>query len=174
MRTFFVFDVESIGLHGEGFAVAGGVYFETGCKISEFCFSCDRSCADGMRDDREWVDANVPEIEINCSSPKEVRQKFWSAWMEAKAAGSQMAAECLWPVEARFVRDCVMDDMSNRIWDGPYPFFEISSSMQASGMDPMGKYERHDSEQPAHHPLSDARLSARLLSESLGWRRSRA
>ena len=27
---FFVIDVESVGLHGEGFAVAGGVYLRNG------------------------------------------------------------------------------------------------------------------------------------------------
>ena len=37
---FFVFDVESVGLHGEGFAVAGGVYTATGGTLWEFWLAC--------------------------------------------------------------------------------------------------------------------------------------
>ncbi len=37
----FIFDVESVGLHGEGFAVAGGVYrAENAAAQSEFRFCC--------------------------------------------------------------------------------------------------------------------------------------
>ena len=37
----FIFDVESIGLHGEAFAVAGGIYTENGNCLREFAFHCD-------------------------------------------------------------------------------------------------------------------------------------
>jgi hypothetical protein len=39
--------------------------------------------------------------------------------------------------------------------------------MDAAGMNPMEKEKRTDSEMPEHNPLTDARLSARLLSEAL-------
>ena len=77
-----------------------------------------------------------------------------------------MAAECLWPVEARFIRDCITDD-AQRLPEAPYPFHEIASIMLAAGMDPMASYPRTPSEMPPHNPLADARLSARLLSEAL-------
>lgn len=168
MKHFFVFDVESVGLHGEGFAVAGGVYQRDGTALLEFCFACDPGDADGRQDDREWVKANVPSIEITNLEPHGVRDAFWKVWLDAKEKfpGIVMAGECLWPVEARFVCSCV-DDNSSRRWKGPYPFHEISSFMAAAGMDPMATYERRESEKPAHHPLKDARLSARLLVEAL-------
>ncbi len=77
-----------------------------------------------------------------------------------------MAAECLWPVEARFIHDCITDD-AQRLSAAPYPFHEIASVMLASGMDPMATYNRTPSEMPRHNPLADARQSARLLSEAL-------
>jgi hypothetical protein len=46
---------------------------------------------------------------------------------------------------------------------GPYPLHEIASFMTAAGMDPMATYARLPDELPKHHPLADARQSARLL-----------
>lgn len=166
MRSFFVFDVESIGLHGEGFAVAGGVYLENGAVQWEFCFCCDPNQAEGLASDRDWVMRNVPVMEITHRSPYMVRRAFWHVWEKAKANGAQMAAECLWPVEARFIRDCIKEDAQREIAT-PYPFHEIASVMLASGMDPLAAYDRTPSEMPPHNPLTDARQSARLLSEAL-------
>lgn len=166
MKSYFIIDVESIGLHGEGFAVAGGVYLENGAAQWEFCLACDPASGSGTKEDRKWVLENVPVIEITHRSPRAVRDAFWLLWMRAKKDGAVMAAECLWPVEARFVEACIQDDHS-RNWDGPYPFHEIASVMLAAGMDPMDTYERAESEKPAHNPLSDARLSARLLAEAI-------
>lgn len=166
MRAFFVFDVESIGLHGEGFAVAGGVYLENGAVQWEFCFCCHPENAEGNEFDRKWVTDNVPVIEITHRTPAQLRLAFWGQWVKAWADKTEMAAECLWPVEARFLRDCIADD-SSRFDLAPYPVHEISSIMLAAGMDPMATYTRTPSELPKHNPLADARQSARLLSEAL-------
>ncbi len=88
-----------------------------------------------------------------------------------------MAVECGWPVEARFLAACIDED-PDRASDGPYPLLEISTMMQAAGMDPMATYKRKPEELPAHDPRGDARLSARLLRiarnnlESMGERKS--
>lgn len=168
--AFFVFDVESIGLHGEGFAVAGGVVFFDGRESDMyFCFACEPLVAIGADDDRLWVSKNVPPLEYLCESPKEVRGCFWTQWEMVKLLfpGIVMAAECLWPVEANFVEACIKDYPAKRNWEGPYPFHEIASYMAAAGMDPMATYERLPNETPAHHPLNDARQSARLLALAL-------
>lgn len=167
MKSYFVFDVESIGLHGEGFAVAGGVYLENGAVQWEFCFACPTTMAFGDPEDRKWVSKNVPAMEITHREPFSIRDAFWGEWIKAKSQGAEMAAECLWPVEARFLASCVGDDPLSRTWTGPYPFHDIASIMLAKGMDPKATYPRTPSEMPAHHPLSDARQSARLLSEAL-------
>lgn len=166
MKSFFIIDAESIGLHGEAFAVAGGVYLENGAAQWEFCFCCPTNKAEGFSNDRQWVDRNVPAMEITHRDTYGLRLAFWQQWERAKAGGAEMAAECLWPVEARFLRDCITDD-AHRLGDAPYPFHEIASVMLAAGMDPLGQYERTPSELPKHNPLSDARQSARLLATAL-------
>lgn len=86
MTPFFIFDVESIGLHGQAFAVAGGVYDRDGNALHEFAYHCDSMRADGEFSDREWVAANVT-ISIASKKkafPKGVRESFWNEWLEAK------------------------------------------------------------------------------------------
>lgn len=162
----FIFDVESVGLHGEGFAVAGGFYSSTGEVLREFAYHCHPSEADGLPDDRKWVAENVTfhPSSVEQMNPFMVRDRFWNEWMHAKGASkAAMFVECGWPVEAAFMEACVNDHLETRNWDGPYPMHEIASVMLAAGMDPMATYERGESEKPAHEPLADARQSARLL-----------
>lgn len=164
-QLFFVFDVESVGLHGEGFAVAGGIYDLDGTAVREFAYHCPINAACGNPEDRNWVTENVMVCPGSDSfrSPKEVRECFWAEWMKAKEKGALMFVECGWPVEAAFVEACITDDRTSRNWEGPYPMHEIATLMLAAGMDPMATYEREPHELPAHEPLADARLSARLL-----------
>lgn len=172
----FIFDVESIGLHGEGFAVAGGVYNGKGTAHpdTEFLFACPPGNAAGTAGemaDRDWVQSNVPAISPTHTTPAEIRQAFWDHWKKMqkrfKDRPFEMFAECMWPVEARFIADCIKDDMKNRKFAGPYPFNEIATIMSAAGLDPMATYKREPHELPAHHPQADARLSARLLGDAL-------
>lgn len=168
---FFVFDVESIGLHGEGFAVAGGVYI-AGAAMHEFCFCCPMEEAidpEPTESDVEWVKNNIPVMEVTHRNPRQVREAFWAEWMKAKKQypGICMAGECIWPVEAGFVARCIYQAQGERAWEGPYPFHEIASVMLAAEMNPMGEYGRTASELPKHNPLADARQSARLLYEAL-------
>ena len=165
---FFVFDVESIGLHGQAFSVAGGIYDDDGVPLHEFAYHCHPDRADGEFSDREWVMANVTQSTAskNVTNPRGVRDAFWHAWMKAVEQKARMFVECGWPVEASFLSACIRDDAS-RNWDGPYPMHEIASVMLAAGMDPMATYERLPHELPAHEPLADARQSARLLATAL-------
>jgi len=174
---FFVFDVESIGLHGEGFAVAGGIYI-SGAAQREFFYWCSPEFAQGTLTNLRWVRDNIPPLpggrEVN---PYCVRHSFWLEWEKAKQAypGIHMAAECGWPVEANFLSMCIRDanpfgcqpDPWPREFQGPYPLHEIATFMLAAGMDPMATYDRTPPELPKHNPLADARQSARLLHEAL-------
>lgn len=168
---FFIFDVESIGLHGQAFSVAGGIYDRNGFALHEFAYHCNPDRADGELSDREWVAANVTisENSVACIYPRAMREGFWAEWIAAKTQHPEitMAVECGWPVEARFLNACIDDDKGARNWSGPYPMHEIASIMLAAGMDPMATYDRLPSELPAHEPLADARQSARLLSIAL-------
>jgi hypothetical protein len=176
-QMFFVFDCESVGLHGQTFAVAGGIYDIHGEAVegSEFVFACDPHPGMAVKnreaEDMEWVDAKVTVREgvTPCATPDEVRHRFWALWGMARNAnpGILMFVECGWPVEARFLLECIADDPLSRNWKGPYPMHEIATMMLAAGMDPMATYERREDELPAHEPLADARLSARLLAVAL-------
>lgn len=169
-----VFDVESIGLHGEGFAVGWVVIDGDGKHIDQGLISCQMNWASGTWFDHDWVAANVttdiPDglpIYGLCQSPKDVRDLFWQQWMRWKAEGAELWADCAWPVEARFLIECIEDDKGRRTWDGPYPLHEIATLMMANGRDPLKTYDREESELPVHNPLMDARQSARLLHELL-------
>lgn len=160
------FDVESIGLHGEAYAV-GYVVTQGGVELEHGCFCCPPAMAKGSEDDRAWVAANIPALGHNSPDPFTVREKFWKVWLKWKAKGALLAADCGWPVEARFLCACIDALPEDRRWEGPYPFIEISSVLWARGINPLGKYDRRDDELPAHDPICDARQSARLLNEAL-------
>ena len=165
---FFIFDVESIGLFGEPFAVGGGVYIG-GAAHYEFRYSFLHTNAKGCDDDRQWILENVPIIGVTHVLPQHVVNMLWYEWQKARTMypGIIMAAECGWPIEANILHRTVVFNINERKWNGPYPLHEIASFMVAAGMDPMAKYERNKSELPEHDPLADSRLSARLLFEAL-------
>lgn len=167
-----VFDVESVGLHGEGFAVGWVVVDGDGREMESCRVACLPDAAAGMPGanvsaSRRWLAENVPDMPITFETPAAVRRSFWAAWMRWKSEGAALFAECAWPVEARFLRDCIADDAPNREWQGPYPLHDVASIRFAARLDPLGTEPRQENEMPAHDPLADARQSARLLIEAL-------
>jgi hypothetical protein len=168
-RLFMVFDVESVGLNGEGFAVGFVVIGGDGTELDWGLFACDHIDCVGAKDDMEWVEKNIGDIfaPYGCSGPRAVRDAFWNYWMKWKSRGAWLAADCCWPVESRFLQACVEDDTQYRKWEGPYPLIDVSTAMLAAGRDPLSENDRLPNELPAHNPLADARQSARLLIECL-------
>ena len=166
-NLFFVFDVESIGLHGEGFAFGYVVVDESGHELESGLFSTHSNGAAGTADSHKWVKENIPPLEINCISTQMLRTIFWDIWQSWKADGAQLVTDCGWPVEANFLSGCVADYPDEREWEGPYPLLDVSSVLLAAGKNPVGSYPRLENELPAHNPLNDARQSARILIECL-------
>ena len=160
-----VMDVESIGLHGEGFAVAYVVVSSEGKVLEEGLFACDPSLAQGTEESRKWVSENVPMLEYTFKSPRGVRDAFWAVWLKWRALGAYLVAEGGWPVEARFLAACVDDCPKSRGWEGPFPLVELSSMQLLSKGPPLRMRERLNNELPVHNPLADARHSARLWLE---------
>jgi hypothetical protein len=163
---YFVFDVESIGLHGEPYAVGWTVIDAEGREIESGKMAVDPDGVHGDGDDREWVNANIPSINITHLCLRDVLIDFWSKWMQWKKEGVLMFAECTWPVEAKFLSMALHAQPAMK-WEGPYPFHDVASVMLAVGMDPTATYERLPAELPKHDPLADARQSARLLINAL-------
>jgi hypothetical protein len=164
---FMVFDVESIGLHGEAFAVGYVVVNRLGAKMAEGTLACDPTQARGTDEDRAWVQENIPALPPTQMQPYGVRNHFWQRWLEWREQGAVLVADCAWPVEARFLAACVDDAKAERNWEGPCPLHDLASVLLALGRDPLATNERLPDELPAHHPLNDARQSARLLIDAL-------
>lgn len=159
-----VIDVESIGLHGPSFAVAWVYMTMSGDILSE---SVHALRPDSIRcDDLEslkWVQENVklkPE-EYNCFSQIQMHHHFWKFWEDIRLR-TIMAADCTWPVESNFLSACVADDKA-RNWHGPYPLLDIVSFRLGTCESGMKTEAREPNELPIHHPLMDARQSARQL-----------
>ena len=170
MKTdlFLVFDVESIGLHGEAFAVGWCVVNRAGERLTEGLLACSPSTAVGTEKNREWVTDEVPPLDTYCTNPHEVRTRFWEEiWLSWKAKGAVLVADCGWPVESRFLAACVDDDPDNREWQGPYPFLDLATVLLMHGKHINDDFGHLPDELPPHHPLNDARQSARVLLEHL-------
>lgn len=164
---FMVFDVESIGLHGEGFAVAWVVVNRDGDRLGEGCMACDPGQCVGTDESRQWVAANVPSLEVTSQTPQHLRNAFWHEWRHWADQGAVLVADCAWPVEANFLSACVKLNHAEREWQGPYPLHDLASVLLATGADALAVTDRLPDELPAHHPLMDARQSARQLVAAL-------
>jgi hypothetical protein len=128
---YFVLDVESIGLHGEGYAAAYGVYDLQGQELEADTFACDPRNARGDASDRAWVAKNVPAIAINRDNPREVQINILKAWLGWKPKGAALCADCTWPVESNFLTAAVATRIATEgdaaKWLGPYPVIDIST-----------------------------------------------
>lgn len=164
---YMVFDVESVGLHGMDFAVGFVVVNGFGVEIQHGLMVCDRNETFGTPNNLEWCAKNIPPMEITHSCPVEMRDAFWRQWVSWKERGAILVADCAWPVEARFLANCVDEHPDEREWQGPYPLHDLGSILLAFGKDPLQKFGRKASELPEHNPLADARQSARILCETL-------
>lgn len=160
-----IFDVESNGLHGEGFAV-GWVILDCGETVSEGFASCP------VKDPIPWVQRNViwtlPPPTHSC--PKEIRNVFWEAWEGVRDQKGSLWADCGWPVESKFLQECIADDLLFRQWDGPYPLHEIATVFHVAGLDLLEDWERLEERlegEGSHNPLGNAKQSARLLASIL-------
>jgi hypothetical protein len=184
-----VVDAESWGLHGPILAV--------GMVIGDLVERCSRDdikrlevafveresswfwCSDEplgkraavSRDDLEWArryvipglqEASRGQQDLVVCGRTTVIQRFKLAWLKEAAKGTELWAECGWPVEARLL----MEAQFSRL-DGPLPLHEIASVRKAAGFNPVFVQPRQPAEKPEHHPVCDARQSARLLAEAL-------
>lgn len=165
MTYKMVFDVESVGLHGEGFAVGFVVIDQHGAEVEAHQVYCDPRGAEGRSDDLAWVQENVTVGGEKMVDPMAVRNFFWASWhhFKDKYPGLELWTDCCWPVETGFLSACIADDPVNRRWEGPYPLFDVANILKAAGENPVGSFGRLPNEEPAHNALNDARQSARVL-----------
>jgi hypothetical protein len=166
-KHFLVFDIESIGLFGDPFAVGWVVIDNRGNELESGYFAVNPNEVNGADDDRKWCKENLPELDITHLSLSDLYNDFWALWLKWKELGAAMITDCGWPVEANFLTKCIATGLTTRKWDGPYPLFDLSSILLSKGKDPVGTFDRLHNELPKHHPLYDARQSARIFIENL-------
>lgn len=178
-----VFDVESVGLAGEGFAV-GWVVLDGAAEISQGLFACPAKAAHGSKPGRAWIEANLPHRILNPSrddeifreTPRHVRQAFWEGWQAAGGREIELWADCGWPVEARFLNNAVEDSAHTseelgyaltyaREMAGPYPLQEIATLFRACRSLSVKDFPPTE----PHNPLEDARASAKTLVACLAF-----
>ena len=174
-------DVESIGLHGEGFSVGWCVMGLQSFEVLALgSFQCSTTLCEGEDRDREWVvgncEVNEPPKNIRglevafqfFDSPKNLRKAFFTVMRLYAAQGCVFAADCPYPVETNLIHSYIKEQVKNpsfNSFNGPYPFLDITSMLLARGVNPMVEVERLDYE-IKHSALGDSLQSLRLLVES--------
>ncbi|HVQ44765.1 MAG TPA: hypothetical protein VMT30_07455 [Candidatus Saccharimonadia bacterium] len=159
------FDVESNGLHGEAFAVAGVLMDSGRAILSQFTSRCPII---GPVD--PWVSENVlgpmQGMADTAADGLTMRNAFWDWYHEVKAQADLIVAANPYPVEARFLIACQEDDMPAREFDHPFPYFDLSSMLYTLGITTApdrraysAEASKSDSGQP-HNPLWDAKSTA--------------
>lgn len=157
---YFVFDVESAGLNGDGFAVGYAVVDGDTCSTiaSDWRSSGIESVACGSSD-MIWLGDNLPrEVMYPENRMSHEGLKDWFEGELGKFPDALLVSDCAIPVESNWLRACGIN---------PYPLIDVSTALLMAGRDPVGTYERLPYELPKHHPMHDARQSARVLLECL-------
>lgn len=179
---FFVLDVESVGLYGEGFAVGwvvidmNGQERESGLFVSNWQ-DCD---SDIDASTNHWLKKNLPLMAITHQLKADLRMDFFNVlqrWLPNGDNKNHSKASSVWadwgyPVEAQFLIQCRNTAYRERMgeadpsWLMPTPLHEVATICLAAGVEPEA-YPRLASELPEHNPLNDARYSARLLATAM-------
>lgn len=159
------FDIESNGLHGDAFAVAGVLMNSKREIVSQFESRCPIT---GPVD--EWVAANVlgpiQDMPETAADGRALRNAFWAWYMKVKPQADMIVAANPYPVEARFLIDCQNDDMAEREFEHPFPYYDLSSLLYSHGFKTPTKRRAfvkkavHDATGEPHNPLWDAKATA--------------
>jgi hypothetical protein len=155
-----IFDVESLGLHGEGYAW-GLVLIEGGEIVTEALAWCalDQVLPEpwDLAGGGTWAEENVIPKLIRATTtpthdhPYRLRTEFWELWAGAKDnLGAILMADVNWPVESNFLSACIADHGDDRGWNGPYPLWD-AGTLRAAGL--VGPAE------DVHQPLEDAKAT---------------
>ncbi len=164
-KLIFSFDIESDGLYGEGFAVGAAIIdVDTGNLCDEFS-----GVVDGYKVHDSFVRDNIMKHLKDMKkypSVEALRREFWDFYIKYRGEDRIQNPEVIFlvdngmPVEARFLRDCVMDDHRNRQFLSPFPAVDLATVLQLYG------YENHMNRRAfceykgsKHHPLDDAMAS---------------
>ena len=157
----FIFDVESDGLYGEGFAF--GILIIKDNKIIE-----KFSVISKTELKEKWVIDNIvsnlkkKEFDKVVETNKELREEFYKFYCEMKEKYKEVEiwSDCNYPVETNFLADIAKDDLKNRAFNMPYPLVDIATqsnihiNRKEHYKEKTGKYLKQ------HNPIDDCIASA--------------
>jgi hypothetical protein len=132
-KNIFMFDVESIGLYGNGFAF-GAVASDAKGQILDKCayaYLTEEIIKELNKIDF-FVNGDGKDIISECKklqqvkSLKELRQKFYDFYLAYKS-NCDIYSDVNFPVETNFLKDVVMDDIENRQFTMPYPLLDVAN-----------------------------------------------
>jgi len=154
-------DAETDGLYGETFAIGAAVISAGGEVLDTFAGKAEEG-----RVESAWVRENslshlsdLPAFDTR----EQLRDAFWAFYLQWRER-CVIVADVPYPVEAGLLRQCVMKDLPEREFLGPFPLIDLASVLYAHGLDPLldrmafcGRKGRR------HHPLDDAIASGLCL-----------
>lgn len=157
-KYYFVVDIESDGLYGEGFCVSAIVVdIRSGKMIDKFI-----GIAESNKVTSEWVKKEaLPHLRNikDYGTKDNLRKEFWSFY-ESYRKDSIILTDSGSPVEAYWFRQCVMDNHSEREYLGPFPMHDVATAVLLSGVGNVTRLEYAGlTEYPQHHPYYDCLAS---------------
>ena len=158
LKNILMFDVESDGLYGEGFAVGAIVVDCNGMVIDHF----ELLSIEGKNNVSESfvIDNILPYLTTmeKCNTNLDLRNRFHEFYMKHKDT-CKVYSDCNYPVETNFLRDVVKDDEENRKWEMPYPLLDVCSVVDVN-IDRNSLYEKAIGKVlRKHHPVDDCLAS---------------
>jgi hypothetical protein len=168
-KNIFMFDVESNGLYGKGFAVGAVVVdYNTGKVIHEFGGRVQMD--DNILD--PWVKEHViPHVTdlAKYNTIEQLRDDFWQFFTRHKDT-CNVWSDIGVPVESNFIRECIEQISPDNVFTGPYPLHEVATFLLANGIDPdinRVEYAGTDITGNAHNPIYDATISAMCIMKAM-------
>jgi hypothetical protein len=167
MKVIFSIDAETMGLYGEPFAIGYIVTDLEGNELEGNYIACPFEKAQGLESNKKWVAANVlPNLpkETDFDDPHSLCEALYEIWLNMKQKYEEILVigDCHYPVETQLFERTILWKEDVRQWTGPFPFHEVDTALLIAGID-REQYPRNELELPEHHPLKDARYSARLF-----------
>lgn len=146
-KNIFMFDVESVGLYGSGFAFGAVVSDEKGNIIDKCSYAClTEEIISELKKIDFFVNGDGKDIITECKKLKQVnnlvelRQKFYDFYLENKE-NCDIYSDVNYPVETNFLRDIVLDDIDNRQSNMPYPLLDVANLVSCN-IDRTEKYTK--------------------------------
>jgi|SRR6185295_1647735 len=152
MKKFLVFDVESNGLNGSPFAIGYVIVDELLNELDFGWCTCnvdEKEAGESLK----WLKENIPhEVLYGGGCSQESMLRWFFGVVEANK-DAILVCDCGYPVETNMLKLAGIP---------VYPLHEVATALMLCEKDPIGIFDRLPNELPKHHPLNDARQSARV------------